>query len=67
MCIICVEFEMSRLTIKEARRNLAEMAESLDPEHVEEIERALDEQELEQMDEEEFRKEYDDMIADGSD
>ena len=58
---------MSRLTIKEARRNLAEMAESLDPEHVEEIERALDEQELEQMDEEEFRKEYDDMIADGSD
>ena len=67
MCIICVEFEMSRLTIKEARRNLAEMAESLDPEHVEEIERALDEQELEQMDDEEFREEYDDIIADGSD
>lgn len=67
MCIICVEFEMSRLTIKEARRNLAEMAESLDPEHVEEIERALDEQELEQMGEEEFREEYDDVIADGSD
>ncbi len=58
---------MSRLTIKEARRNLAEMAESLDPEHVEEIERALDEQELEQMDDEEFREEYDDIIADGSD
>ena len=67
MCIICVEFEMSRLTIKEARRNLAEMAESLDPEHVEEIERALDEQEIEQMDEEEFREAYDDVIADGSD
>ncbi len=67
MCIICVEFEMSRLTIKEARRNLAEMAESLDPEHVEEIERALDEQEIEQMDEEEFREVYDDVIADGSD
>tara|TARA_B100001564_G_scaffold349792_1_gene353385 strand:- start:323 stop:511 length:189 start_codon:yes stop_codon:yes gene_type:complete len=62
-----VEFEMSRLTIKEARRNLAEMAESLDPEHVEEIERALDEQEIEQMDEEEFREVYDDVIADGSD
>ena len=58
---------MSRLTIKEARRNLAETAESLDPEHVEEIERALDEQELEQMDEEEFREEYEDLIADGSD
>ena len=29
MCIICVEFEMSRLTIKEARRNLSEMADIL--------------------------------------
>ncbi len=67
MCIICVEFEMSRLTIKEARRNLAEMEESLDPEHVEEIKRALDEQEFEQMDEEEFREVYDEVIADGSD
>tara|TARA_Y100000114_G_scaffold81829_1_gene75524 strand:+ start:1351 stop:1539 length:189 start_codon:yes stop_codon:yes gene_type:complete len=62
-----VEFEMSRLTIKEARRNLAEMEESLDPEHVEEIKRALDEQEFEQMDEEEFREVYDEVIADGSD
>ena len=67
MCIICVEFEMSRLTIEEARRNLSEMAESLDPEHVEEIEKALDEKEIEQMDEEEFREKYDDLIADGSD
>ena len=67
MCIICVEFEMSRLTIKEARRNLAEMEESLDPEHVEEIKRALDEQEFEQMNEEEFREVYDEVIADGSD
>ena len=67
MCIICVEFEMSRLTIKEARRNLAEMAESLDPDHVEEIEKALDEKEIEQMDEEEFREIFDDVIADGSD
>ena len=58
---------MSRLTIKEARRNLAEMEESLDPEHVEEIKRALDEQEFEQMDEEEFREVYDEVIADGSD
>jgi hypothetical protein len=58
---------MSRLTIKEARRNLAEMEESLDPEHVEEIKRALDEQEFEQMDEEEFREVYYEVIADGSD
>lgn len=43
------------------------MAESLDPDHVEEIEKALDEKEIEQMDEEEFREIFDDVIADGSD
>lgn len=67
MCIICVEFEMSRLTIEEARRNLAEMSSALDPEHVEEIERVLDEKEIEQMDDDEFRDEFEDIIADGSD
>ena len=67
MCIICVEFEMSKLTIEEARRNLAEMSSVLDPEHVEEIERVLDEKELEQMDDDEFREEFKEVIADGSD
>ena len=70
MCIICVEFEMSKLTIIEARRNLAEMKEVLDEEHVEEIERLLDEKEAErirEMNEEEFREEFADIIADGSD
>lgn len=70
MCLICVEFEMSRLTITEARRNLAEMKDVLDKEHVEEIERLLLEKELEQvdkLDEEEFREEYSQVIADGSD
>lgn len=67
MCIICVEFEMSRLTIEEARRNLAEMSSVLEPEHVEEIERVLDEKEIEQMDDEEFREEFKEVIADGSD
>jgi len=70
VCIICVEFEMSKLTIIEARRNLAEMKEVLDEEHVEEIERLLDEKEaerIEEMNEEEFREEFADIIADGSD
>ena len=67
MCLICVEFEMSRLTIQEARRNLSEMAEGLEPEHVEEVKKILDEKEMEQMDEEQFREEYEDVIADGSD
>lgn len=67
MCLICVEFEMSRLTVAEARRNLREMASSIDEEHVEEIERLLTEKEIEQMDDEEFREEFEDIIADGSD
>ena len=70
MCLICVEFEMSRLTITEARRNLAEMKDVLEKEHIEEIERLLLEKELEQvdkLDEEEFREEYSQVIADGSD
>lgn len=67
MCLICFDFEMSRLTVTEARRNLREMASSIDEEHVEEIERILTEKEIEQMDDEEFREEFEDIIADGSD
>ena len=67
MCLICVEFEMSRITIEEARKNLAEMSESLDKEHVEEIKKMLLAKELEQLDDDEFREEYSQVIADGSD
>ena len=67
MCLICIEFEMSRLTVAEARRNLREMASSIDEEHIEEIERLLTEKEIEQMDDEEIREEFEDIIADGSD
>jgi len=67
MCLICIEFEMSRLTVAEARRNLREMASSIDEEHIEEIEKLLTEKEIEQMDDEEFREEFEDIIADGSD
>lgn len=67
MCLICIEFEMSKITIKEARRNLAEMSETLDKEHVEEINKLLLAKELEQLDDEEFREEYSQVIADGSD
>jgi hypothetical protein len=58
---------MSRLTVAEARRNLREMASSIDEEHIEEIEKLLTEKEIEQMDDEEFREEFEDIIADGSD
>jgi hypothetical protein len=61
---------MSKLTIIEARRNLAEMKEVLEEEHVEEIKKMLDEKEAERirkMDDEEFREEFGGIIADGSD
>ena len=67
MCLICVEFEMSKITISEARKNLAEMSQSLEKEHVEEINKMLLAKELEQLNDEEFREEYSQVIADGSD
>ena len=67
MCIICIEYEMSLLTIREARRNLSEMRSSIDAEHVQEIENFLALKELEQLSEKDFRDEYEDIIADGSD
>tara|TARA_R100001509_G_scaffold162188_1_gene133199 strand:+ start:70 stop:267 length:198 start_codon:yes stop_codon:yes gene_type:complete len=37
MCIICIEIEKNRILPWEASRNLLEMSESLDPEHVLEV------------------------------
>ncbi len=45
MCLICVDFEKGKLTTKEARRALGEMAETLGPDHVAEVEQKLDEAE----------------------
>ena len=58
---------MSKITISEARRNLAEMSQTLEKEHIEEINKLLLAKELEQLDDEEFREEYSQVIADGSD
>lgn len=41
MCIICIEYLKGSLTQQEARRNLGEMKESMDPSHVEEVEERL--------------------------
>jgi len=70
MCLICVEFGMSRLTIAEARRNLKEMSASLDEKHVRDLEKFLTEKEverIEEMSEEEFLEEFGEILADGSD
>jgi hypothetical protein len=47
MCLICVDFEKGKLTTKEARRALGEMAEKIGPEHVAEVEQKLAEAEAE--------------------
>jgi hypothetical protein len=41
MCQICIDFERERLTLAEARRALGEMAQTLDPRHVEEVREML--------------------------
>jgi hypothetical protein len=41
MCIICVELEMNRLTLLEARRNYGEMVDSIEESHREELEKKL--------------------------
>ena len=41
MCIICVQFQQEKLTLKEARRNFAEMRETMDDKHVSEVEGML--------------------------
>ena len=41
MCLICIEFDRSAMTTREARRALGEMRESLGPDHVEELEAKL--------------------------
>ena len=65
MCIICVQYEMSLLTIDGVKKNLREMREVLPEEHVEEIEAMLQEKEEEQY--EQLMEELSGVLADGSD
>lgn len=45
MCLICIDFDRGALKVREARRALGEMRQTLDREHVKEVERKLDEAE----------------------
>lgn len=42
MCLICVEYEKNKLSLREAYRNFGEMRESMTPEHAMEVEAMLD-------------------------
>lgn len=48
MCIICIDIERDKLTLKEARRNFGEMAVSLG-DHAEEVEEMLSKLEIEEL------------------
>ncbi len=45
MCLICLDFEKGKLTTREARRALGEMAPQLEPDHLREVESLLEEAE----------------------
>lgn len=45
MCLICLDFERQKLTLREARRAYGEMVEKIGPEHAEEVRQMLDEAE----------------------
>ena len=62
MCLICVHFEQEKLTTKEAWGNLMEMRDSLDEEHIEEVENMIIEAETEciRLDLEELFEDLDD-------
>ena len=48
MCLICLDFEKGKLTTREARRALGEMAPQLDPDHLREVESLIEEAEAEE-------------------
>lgn len=68
MCIICLEYQKNKLTLKEARRNFTEMSLTLDTDHRQEVEDMLDvAEEMERMEAEyydPFAEYYDDPFYD---
>ena len=68
MCIICLEYQKSKLTLKEARHNFSEMALNIDIEHRQEVEDMLDvAEELEKMEAEFFDPFYNFYYDEGGD
>ena len=41
MCLICIEYEKGKLKAAEALRNLSELKENLDPDHVKELQNRI--------------------------
>lgn len=45
MCLICVEYEKQKMTIREAWQAYGEMAKAMDPQHAKEVKTMLEEEE----------------------
>lgn len=45
MCLICIEYEKQKMTIREAWRAYGEMAPGMDPQHAREVQQMLKEEE----------------------
>jgi hypothetical protein len=45
MCLICIDFDRGSLKLREAKRALGEMRGKLDPQHLKEVEKKLEEAE----------------------
>ena len=41
MCLICIEYEKGKLKAPDALRNLMELKENLDPDHVKELQNRI--------------------------
>ena len=68
MCIICLEYQKNKLTLKEARHNFSEMVLNIDIEHRQEVEDMLDvAEEVERMEAEYYDPFYDLQWGVGSD
>ena len=42
MCMICVDFQRERMTLRDARRAYSEMVQAMDPEHAKEVRKMLE-------------------------
>lgn len=48
MCMICVEYQKQKMTLREAWRAYGEMVEGMDPNHAKDVKKMLEEEEQKQ-------------------
>ena len=65
MCLICIEYQKDKMTVKEARRALGEMrGTAIDEKHAREVEDMLDEDDVDLTS---WLEGWDEFVSQGSD